>query len=204
MSTPYNSLAFAFKQIHTSRKNILSVGHTNLKKRDQDFVFQGLFLFAIRKFESFLEEQLTQLSSGSLSWSARRVGGVKHEAVPILKPTKEKVISALMSGGNEYPKLLPYSNCVQLAELFLSSGKPFSLLDDAEKGRLTRCQSIRNLIAHNSQSAKRKFEKVVLSQHKLPPYRRNPAGFLQAKFSVNQTYFDSELAGLITIARKLS
>lgn len=202
MSAPIDRLAFAFQQIERSRRAI--AGSSSLKRRDLDFAYQGLFLFGVRKFESFLEEQLIGLASGSLKWPQRKLNGKLHKLRPILSGVSDATVRSLITGPNDYPKLLPFDACISLAERVLKGGVPFSLVAEPDKGRLTRCQAIRNLIAHDSAAAKKKFEKAVLAQHPLPVYRRNPAGYLSAKFSQQQTYFETELSELLRIARLLT
>jgi hypothetical protein len=202
MTTPINRLAFALKQIEQSRRVVAT--SPNLKRRDIDFVYQGLFLFAVKKFEAFLEDQLVGLAAGSVTWAPRLIDGKMRSVRPTLKGATESTIRAIMLGSTDYLKLLPIHHCTNAASPFLKDGFPFSLIVDDDRARLTRCLAVRNLIAHDSAAARLKFEKVVLGQIPLPVYRRNAAGFLRTNFSQQQTYFETELAALLRIARVLS
>ncbi len=202
MTTPLKRLTFALRQIEQSRKMVAS--GPDLKRRDLDFVYQGLFLFAVKKFEAFLEEQLIGLSAGTIKWPPRRVDGKMQKAKPVLEGASEATVRDIMYGTNDYLKLLPIDHCIELAEPFLRDGFPFSLIKGEDKARLTRCLAVRNLIAHESSAARRKFEKVVLARTQLPTYRRNAAGYLRANFAGSQTYFEHELSALLHIARTLS
>lgn len=173
-------------------------------KRDLDFVYQGLFLFSVRKFESFLEEQFIELACGRREWKVKR-GIARHlTVIRRVQETRPHRIRELIKGPNDYPQFLPYKRCIELAEIFFEKGRPFSLLNDDQKGRLTKCQTIRNLIAHDSEFARKKFEQRVLAQNPLPRYARNPAGYLRSNFRANQTFLEAELVNLLEIANFLS
>lgn len=202
MTPPIARFERALRDIERSRRTIVSPA--GLKRRDLDFVYQGLFLFAVRQFESYLEDQLVALACGAVTWSPREIEGQQVSVQPTLRAVRESTIRTLMLGSNDYLKLLPIHHCAATAALFLRGGRPFSLITGDDKGRLTRCLAVRNLIAHDSEAAKRKFAEVVLNQTNLPPHRRNAAGFLQANFSKEQTFFEFELAGLLRVAQKLA
>lgn len=202
MTPPLARFERALRDIERSRRAIVSP--SGLKRRDLDFVYQGLFLFAVRQFESYLEDQLVALACGAVQWVPRKIDGKLITVRPTLSAVSESRVRTLMLGSNDYLKLLPINYCAEMAEMFLKDGRPFSLIVGDDKGRLTRCLAVRNLIAHDSEAAKRKFADVVLNQTNLPPHRRNAAGFLQANFSKQQTFFEFELAGLLRIAQKLA
>lgn len=204
MSKALRSLDHSFKQIDFSRKTLQeSFESGNLLQRDISFAYEGLFLLAVRKFEWFLETYFFELATGEIDWKSRVIQGKRVRFRRTINETRREKIRLLLLGKQPFLKFLPYENCLDMANLIFANGTPFSLLDAGQKGHLIRCQAIRNLIAHASDSAEEKFTRQVAGAGTLPRFNRNPSGYLRSNFSARQTYFENEIVGLRTIAFSL-
>jgi hypothetical protein len=109
-------------------------------------------------------------------------------------------------GGKAYVDWLPYGYTEKRAEAFFRAGEPFSKLTKPEKKSLERMLTIRHAVAHQSRSARRKFEDEVIGASPLLPAERTPAGFLRSVFRATpapQTQYEDIAVTCAQLARKL-
>jgi hypothetical protein len=136
-------------------------------------MYASSFLQAVSAFETFQEE----LFFSCLLGLAGIVG-----ARPLVKPRTRPEAERIASGG-ERRAFLSWSKMKdnwERADVFLSSGRPFSRLQRHAKDLqvLDIVTKIRNAIAHESGAARTKFRTIPMGS--LPSRRRVPAGYLQS------------------------
>ena len=86
----------------------------------------------------------------------------------------------VVTGGKAYLSWFPYDWTEKRAQAFFSGGRPFTLLNAADKVFLQDLVTIRNAVAHQSSHALRKFEKRLISGTPLLPRERTPVGYLRS------------------------
>ena len=165
-----------------------------LVRRDVEIVYEGLFLRAVVAFEDFLESVFFLTLTGKSSRLAWRsiLGGRATD------------LCACVMGDKKYLDWLPYDRTLSRANLYLRSGRPFTLLKDDDKGKLTQIVTIRHAIAHSSDSAYAKFKKDVIGSTHLPPDERRPAGYLRGFASLGTTRYQLYAQSLGGMALRFS
>jgi hypothetical protein len=151
----------------------------------------------VTSFEALLEELFVGLLTGGISPGAKIHPRVTFQSHAVARD--------VMLGGRAYVDWLPYHFTDNRADAFFRGGVPFSNLDKANKRELDRMITIRNAVAHQSRSARKKFEDEVLGVAPLLPIERTPAGFLRSVFRLAppQTRYE-EIAGTFALlARRL-
>ena len=89
--------------------------------------------------------------------------------------------SVLLGGYQNYFVWLPYSdNTLSRAKIYLVDGKPFTLVDNIQKDKISNYHKIRNAIAHKSKKAMKEFN-TIISISTLLPNERTPQGYLRNK-----------------------
>jgi len=108
-------------------------------------------------------------------------------------------------GGRAYVDWLPYSNTEKRSEAFFRAGLPFGSLTKPETKSLERMLTIRHAVAHQSRSARKRFEDEVIGASPLLAAERTPAGFLRSVFRAAppQTQYEDIAAACAMLARKL-
>lgn len=161
-------------------------------------LYEGLFLRAVSEFEAFLEARFFEVVSG-------RMRGGKNRLAAKVETKAVSTIRAIILGGEDYIKWLPYKEALAHAERFLVGGRPFSLLDDGEKSQLAQVTWTRNAIAHSSEFARQQFLKKVVGSANVLPREKKPAGFLRSvvRASPTMTRYEAYASNLIRIALKL-
>lgn len=181
------------KQSDVTRRRVESeYTKGTLVRRDLEIVYEGLFLRAVVAFEDFLESAFFLAladRSGKKSWGPLFGGSTKS-------------LRACVFGEKKYLDWLPYDRTLTRANLYLKSGKPFSLLSDGEKSKLSHIVTIRHAIAHSSDSAFKKFEKDVIGATAVPSNERRPAGYLRGFSSIGMTRYQVYVQSLGGIAQR--
>ena len=169
----------------------------SLTRHDVCLFYEGIFLRTVTCFERLLEELFVGLLTGAVT-SAPNV----RPRVIFRSPA---VARDVMLGGKRYVDWLPYSYTEKRAEAFFRGGEPFSKLTKPEKNSLERMLTIRHAVAHQSRSARKKFENGVIGTSPLLPAERTPAGFLRSIFRAMppQTQYEDIAATCALLARKL-
>jgi len=167
-------------------------------KRDVAYIYEAIFLSLMTRFELLLEELFFGLLMGRMTSSDPRVRTK-------ITAHSEVVMRKILLSGNHYLTWFPYQQTVERAGYYLSSGVPFSSLDDGERSFLRESLFIRNAVAHKSKHALNQFHKKVGGVSRLPPRERTPAGFLRSQFRAApvQSRYENVAAKLGAIATKL-
>jgi len=172
----------------------------NLSVRDVEKVYEALYLRTITFFEGFVEDVFFGLLTKRLRPSLRGV-------VTRVDIKSDVVAQDIVFSGKPYIDWLPYKNTEELAKLYFRGGRPFTHLDQRDKGDITSMITIRNVVAHQSTSSLEKFHKNVISNtHGLLPREKTAAGFLRNQFrtSPDQTRFEFYQLRIVEIARKIA
>ncbi len=140
---------------------------------DCDQVYEATFLAATALFEHFLEESLICVVCSRHPKMGRGI---------LLKPRTREHFQRLLFANRDYVDLLPYKRTIQLAELYLDEGRPFSSIPEDRRGLLTEAVTIRHAIAHRSQKAITEFRCKITGVDSLPPHRQFPGPFLRSVF----------------------
>lgn len=151
----------------------------------------------VTSFEGLLEELFVGLLSGSITPT--------RSTRPRVTFRSPAVARDVMLGGKPYVDWLPYHYTEKRAEAFFRAGEPFSKLTKPEKNSLERMLTIRHAVAHQSRSARKKFENEVIAASPLLPSERTPAGFLRSVFTVTppQTQYEDIAGTCALLARTL-
>jgi hypothetical protein len=148
-------------------------------------VYGGAFL----AFATYVERSLERLFLGIV---------MKRLAAPAIQPLvdvrSEVVARRVVAGGRKYVDWLPFERETEArAVAFLSAGKPFTSLDNADKRTLDRLGVMRNALAHESSHALRQFRRNFTDGRALPAAQLTPAGYLRGQHSPGLTRFTNTL-----------
>jgi len=181
-SRPFIDLHRRLRALDSTRVRIESLADDGeVGEHDVRRMYEGLFLNAVASFEAFLEEVFVSILVRNKA--STPLDGKINPKIVVLSHSVAREI--LIGPGRPYTEWLPYIRTLEKAEIFLTGGRPFSTLPDQLKGQLTRCQLIRNAIAHQSRAAKTRFETGVIAGLPLPPRERTPAGYLRSNHSLS-------------------
>jgi hypothetical protein len=168
-----------------------------ITRRDLEQIHQGLFLEAVAAFERFLEDLFLglltrQVNPNSSRTSPRVFLGSRVIAMPVVF-------------NGPYYDWLPYDRTLKRAGDFFKDGHPFTILDQNDKNKIDSFLIIRNVIAHKSAFAKKKFENRVIGSSSLPPRERKVGGYLVGNFrsSPPQTRYENLIIEMATIFEKI-
>lgn len=169
-----------------------------IRQADIEQVYVGLYLDLFTEFEAMLENLFLGLLAGSLysrSFSVQRQAKIQPVSM-----TRQVVFM-----GRQYLNWLPYKDqTIRRAKLYFRDGRPFTSLTGVQESNLDDCCTIRNAIAHKSESAKTRFEELT-SGLPLLPHERSPAGYLRSMpySTSNQTQYEIAALELANIAKAL-
>ncbi len=164
-------------------------GHGYLSVSDCDLLYESTFLNSIALFEGLLDELLTEFMCGKRS---RKRG---HYA--LMSTTSMKNYRTIVLQGRKYVECLPYKDFLDTVKLYLNEGKPFTEIDNADRGILAQAVLVRNAIAHRSGHALSRFRDDVAGVAGLPPHRRFPGPLLRKQYRAfptqqwHELYFDT-------------
>lgn len=173
-------------------------------RRAREDSLQGLYLIAVRSFETFLEEEIILLASGKAHWASRVVNGTRLRHENRLRETRTRMIKEVLLAGKNYTDYLPYERCELAARLVFVGGRPFTYLGDAERRALTRCLSVRNYIAHESEFSRKKYLKSYRALKPTLIKTPRPAQYLDDNIRLGVTMFENDLIQMYSISRFLS
>ena len=128
------------------------------------------FLRAFLAWEGFLEEICILYMLGQ-----RPLRG--HALVRYVLPPTRKMAHKLAADGKDYAKWDTAVEVAARAERFFRDGRPFGILRTLQT-RFQDAKTIRNAVAHDSESAKAKFEGLVRRELTALPKRRSVGNFL--------------------------
>ena len=164
--------------------------------RDIEEVYGAIFLNAIASFEGYLEELFLGLLVGRIRKSHCNVR---------IKIQSDLVAREVIFRDKRYVNWLPYRNTKEVAEIFFTGGRPFTLLVQDEEEHLNKCSCIRNAIAHQSRHAIDLFKSEILKGLTLGPRDRRPKSLLRCQFSLNPptNYYQQYVGKIFAIANKI-
>jgi hypothetical protein len=163
-----------------------------------ELVYESAFLNAVSRFEGLLSDLLDEFVCG------------KHQSTrgnrPLLTVRSRAAFRAILRGDRPYVDLMPYDQCLKIAERFIAGGGPFAELTDDDRRLLKQVSIIRNAIAHRSDKAVTDFRAKVPGVDVLPPHRRLPGTLLRRVFRAHppQTWQAFYLETLQRVGRSLA
>ena len=182
----------------TRKKQEALFSDGKLVLRDIEEVYASLFLGAVVSFEGMIEELFLGLLTGKIR---SRCSNVNVR----VKIKSDIVARDVVLRGRKYYNWLPYENTKNIANIFFTGGRPFTLLAKDKESHIDKCLTIRHAIAHKSRHAVKKFKDEVLEGLSLMPRERRPKSFLRAQFSASPStiYYVQLMAELFNIANDL-
>lgn len=145
-----------------------------LTTNDISQAYAGLYLDLFTEFENLIEKLFIGLLNGEVKANNPDV----RKKITI-KPTSETE-AVLLGEKKTYLEWLPYpSNTIDKAKIYFKDSKPFSLLDEIQKGKISNFNKIRNAIAHKSKKAMKEF-RAIISTSTLLPHEQTPQGYLRS------------------------
>jgi hypothetical protein len=195
LSDAYTARLRSFGRARAKLERLLLSGHVT--RHDVSLFYEGIFLRTVTTFEGLLEELFIGLLAEAIIPGTR-----VHPRVTF---RSHAVARDVLLGGRAYVDWLPYHYTHKRADAFFRGGFPFCNLDNNDKKFLERVITIRNAVAHQSRSARQRFENEVIGVAPLLPIERTPAGYLRSVFRVAppQTQYEDIASTCTMLARKL-
>lgn len=189
--TRLESLEFTRKRLETL------FSQSRVAARDVERVYGAIFVSAVASFEALVED----LFLGLLVGRVKPRSGVHQR----LSFRSEQVARQVVFGGRSYVNWFPYEQTEQRSKLFFRGGRPFTYLDPNDKSVLLKILYVRNVLAHRSGYAKKKFTTEVIGIAPLLPQEKTPTGFLRSNIRVAppQTRYEQLAYELSRMAFKL-
>jgi len=183
---------------NTRKKQEALLSNGKLVRRDIEEVYAALFLGLVVSFEGLIEELFIGLLSGKVR-SRRPKVNVR------VKTQSDKVAREVVLQGRKFFDWLPYERTINIANVFFTGGRPFTLITQNEQNHIDKCLTIRHAIAHQSRHAVNKFKKELLENLPLTPRDKHPKSFLRSQFSANPptNHYQQLVGKLSNIASKL-
>lgn len=173
----------------------------NLNIRDALRAYEGLFLSVHVDFEQFIEELFI-----GLLVDGRGLISSRSDIVPRIKVNTHQIAREVILGSSRrrYIDWLPYQKTLDFASTYFRGGRPFSDLSENQLQLLTKCNLIRNALAHKSRYSINRFLTSVIGATPLPANERNPAGYLRGNFRLHPPQsryeiFTSQLAVIAVV-----
>ena len=164
-------------------KRVESLHDRNLLSRsDIERAYSGAFL----ELYSFVEGAIERLFLGLL---VGRLEPPNVQVKALVTIQSDQVASKVVNGGRNYVDWLPYDLTIKRAEAFFSRGLPFTGLESQHKNAFEDAGVLRNVLAHSSSHAARKFDKRFLESRAVPLGERRPSAFLRGDHTIGQTRF---------------
>jgi hypothetical protein len=147
-----------------ARKWSLPGARPSLSATRRDSIIELAFLRGFLAWESFLEE----------SFILHMLGKPPKRGKPPVRyvlPPNRKLAFELVSSGLDYAKWEGAGEVAARATRFFRDGRPFTSPLRAKQNTLDDARTIRNAVAHRSEVAQRKFEKLARNElgGALPP-----------------------------------
>lgn len=169
-----------------------------IPRSDIERVYAGAFL----AFHTYLESSIERLFVGLL---VGRFVSQYSMIRPLVTVRADRVAYHIVRGERSYAAWLPYERyTLRRAKAFFSRGKPFTDLKRSQIKALDQLTTLRNALAHDSDSARRAFRATFTDGKTLPPDQLRPSGYLRGLHAVGQTRFDLLLSDTVRTARVLA
>jgi hypothetical protein len=150
-----------------------------LRGQDIEVFYCGLFLQLVVAYEACIEEFVLGLIV--------RPGGVQSSVAGVsgrLSVRSYVHALSLASGPNkDFADWLSKDHLMKRSALLLRLGRPFSGVANQQWDLVEKARFIRNAIAHPSDSAKEKFERLVIGSTPLPSVERSVGGYLRGSLA---------------------
>lgn len=140
------------------------------KRRDQ--MTEMAFLRAFLAWETFIEESFILYLYGQKPPRGRAPR--RYAFPPDFKTAKEWVVPE----GRPYAQWTTAEHVSRRAERFFQAGRPFSPVLKSNQNLLDEVRTIRNAIAHHSESTQQKFDTLVRTKLGTLPPNLTVGGFL--------------------------
>ncbi len=144
--------------------------HISIKRRDS--MTEIAFLRAFLAWEAFLEESFILYLLGQRPPRGR---APYRFAFP---PNQRAALEWVIPEGRDYAQWTHATHVSGRAERFFRDGRPFATVLRSYQNTLDEARFIRNAIAHQSRSARDKFETVVRGRLTILPPQLTVGGFL--------------------------
>ena len=168
-----------------------------ISKRDVCSVYEALFLRAVTRFETFLEDLFFAILQKRIKYKKSR------KITPRIVHRSNHALYGVVFRGQPYLDWMPFKTTEERAALYLYGGRPFTELEHDHKDAMTRMWTTRNAIAHDSQHAKAQFKRTIISALTLRHGEKSPAGFLRSRVSAKSNRFEVYVGELGRIAAHL-
>ena len=168
-----------------------------ITRRDLNSVYEALFLRAVSRFESFLEELFLGILQGRVEYKKNRRVTLK------VAPTSRQALIHIVFQKNSYLDWLPFSKTEDRADYYLLGARPFSDLEQPDKDAISKIVIIRNAIAHHSKHSANQFKTKVIQSQPLLRGEKTPAGYLRSEVQPNINRFEAYIGELGRIAAHL-
>jgi hypothetical protein len=184
-----------FERSRAKVERLAARGH--FTHNDACLFYEGIFLRTVTAFEGLMEDLFVGLLAGGISPS--------RNVHPRVTFQSHSVARDVILGGRPYVDWLPYNHTHKRADAFFRGGYPFCNLTNTDRKELERILLIRHAVAHQSRSAREKFDRNVIGAAPLMPRERTPAGYLRSVFRVSptQTRYEEIASTCAMLARKL-
>ena len=174
--TLHKEFLYKLKALDETRIKFESAFSASIIQHDDiSQAYAGLYLDLFTEFENLIERLFLGLLNGDVKPSNR---GVNKKVT--IRPISE-LETVLLGEYQTYLGWLPYTkNTIPRAEIYFIDGKPFTLLNEIQKGKISNYHKIRNAIAHKSKKAMKEFT-AIISISTLLPSEKTPQGYLRNK-----------------------
>jgi hypothetical protein len=159
------------------------------------------FLRAFLAWEGFLEESCLQYMLGQRPLRGRAL-------VRYVLPPNRRTAQALAADGRDYARWDGAAEVAARAERFFRDGRPLASVLRGVQNTLNDAKTVRNGVAHDSESAREKFEGLARRELSSVPRRLTVGGFLNTSkpgstppHSFLEFYLDKLAAAADQIAR---
>ena len=193
--------------IDRTRKKFVGLFQKRMIDRKALYVaYEGLFLNAHIRFESFIEDLFLGLL---VQGKAQGLRTSRPRIKPRVSIRSYLIAREIISGSTSgrYIDWLPYERTQERAKVFFAHGYPFTNLDRQDIDHLSQCNIIRNVIAHKSPESTKRFKSRVIQSRSLSTFEKTPAGFLAGSHSRREdgdiTRYEFYVAEIRRIAKKL-
>lgn len=195
LSDSYAARLRTFDRARRKLESLLVEGRVT--RNEVSMFYEGIFLRTVTAFEGLMEDLFVGLLAGGIT-PGRNV----HPRIIFKSHT---VARDVMLGGRAYVDWLPYNFTHTRAQAFFRGGVPFCNLEKPDKRLLERIVLVRNAVAHQSRSARGKFEDEVIGTAPVLPIERTPSGYLRTVFRTapDQTRYEEMASTCAMLARKL-
>jgi len=200
MPSPAQLIDFrrSLKHLDYTRKRMEKLrSEGEISKRDVNSVYEALFLRAVARFESFLEELFLGILEKRVRYKRTRRIALK------MTPKSHQALIDIVFQENRYLDWLPFKQTEGRAGFYLLGGRPFSDLEQPDKDVIVKIVAIRNAIAHHSKQSKKQFKRQVIQSLTLLKGEKTAAGFLRSQVQPSVTRFEVYVGELGRIAAHL-